>query len=243
MLQSHCNSGLPNVSQCFLLSCVFHVPLCISLSVCCCPCWRGCSLLPHSPGSHLHSPYSPARNQQSAHLPLISSHQYIYPGSPTTHHQIVVLVIMDSTDKDATSHALDNLCHVLTSQGILVGQHDQILWELVDLSVSVQRIRPQVDVAAHAPASHAIPTFHTHSSPEGEPMQLGWTHMSPAEQLRRMQGGECVYCGQRSISFPPVFVGQKSRLTSNTGGSGKPNLFCLPLKPQTHNAAGDHSLL
>lgn len=90
MLQSHCNSGLPNVSQCFLLSCVFHVPLCISLSVCCCPCWRGCSLLPHSPGSHLHSPYSPARNQQSAHLPLISSHQYIYPGSPTTHHQIVV---------------------------------------------------------------------------------------------------------------------------------------------------------
>lgn len=30
-----------------------------------------------------------------------------------------------------------------------------------------------------------------------EPMQLGRTHLTPAERLRRIQSGECIYCGQR----------------------------------------------
>ncbi|KAF7640741.1 hypothetical protein LDENG_00018150 [Lucifuga dentata] len=29
-----------------------------------------------------------------------------------------------------------------------------------------------------------------------EPMQLGWARLTPAERLRRMKAGECLYCGQ-----------------------------------------------
>lgn len=39
-----------------------------------------------------------------------------------------------------------------------------------------------------------------------EPMQLGRTHLTPNERLRRIQAGECIYCGQRGhfLSTCPV---------------------------------------
>lgn len=56
---------------------------------------------------------------------------------------------------------------------------------------TTNRAIPYRPPALRPPCSSSPPT-----QPGEEPMQLGRTHLAPAERLRRMIAGECLYCGQ-----------------------------------------------
>lgn len=45
-------------------------------------------------------------------------------------------------------------------------------------------------------AHRSFPSPNTPTSTEEEPMQLGRARLSPEERLRRMNAGECIYCGR-----------------------------------------------
>ncbi|KAK7922262.1 hypothetical protein WMY93_009164 [Mugilogobius chulae] len=52
-----------------------------------------------------------------------------------------------------------------------------------------------------------------------EPMQLGRAHLTPAERLRRIRAGECIYCGKLGHFLATCPSRPKEGLTSERGGS------------------------